>query len=212
MWIAGKFLVMMVLFFLAVYFCIEGQQAAKTVTVILNGKALEYDQAVLICEQEKNQTIPLETCFWGEVSQQDVSCPATGKSCSLTEIVTIDPVRGSIFHGVRCFQKLPEADDKAMCARRRGSPSNCSPASGAETGKWGRRTIFTSKWIVWNADGFFLLDQLVEERKTEFSVHFRKCTGRCPALWDTFPSFFCYLQHDVNFYCICSVLRKNSGS
>ena len=53
MWIAGKFLVMMVLFFLAVYFCIEGQQAAKTVTVILNGKALEYDQAVLICEQKK---------------------------------------------------------------------------------------------------------------------------------------------------------------
>lgn len=88
-WIAGKFLVMMVLFFLAVYFCIEGQQAAKTVTVILNGKALEYDQAALICEQEKKQTAPLETCFWGEVYQQDVSCPETGKSCSLTEIVTI---------------------------------------------------------------------------------------------------------------------------
>ena len=61
-------------------------------------------------------------------------------------------------------------------------------------------------WIV-NAPS-----SLPEERKTEFSVHFRKCTGRCPALWDTFPSFFCYLQHDVNFYCICSVLRKNSGS
>lgn len=126
-----------ILFFVfAVCFCGRAQKSSDIAAVVLKQQPLLAEQARAVCEQELEQENPVGNCFWGELAETPLVCKETGRSSTVTSVLTAgNPeliVRGStpyIYQENGCFIDAKTADELFGTQAVSGQTVWCGDAS-----------------------------------------------------------------------------------